>query len=35
MDRIVDIAADGRNLSVSRGFLIVSQEREEVGADLS
>lgn len=31
MDRIVDIATDGRHLSVLRGFLIVSQDREEVG----
>jgi len=31
MDRIVDIATDGRHLSVSRGFLVVSEERTEVG----
>lgn len=31
MDRIVDIATDGRHLSAHRGFLIVSEEREEVG----
>ena len=31
MDRIVDIATDGRHLSVQRGFLVVSQDREEVG----
>ncbi|MGN6582558.1 MAG: type II CRISPR-associated endonuclease Cas1 [Rhizobiaceae bacterium] len=31
MDRIVDIATDGRHLSACRGFLIVSEKREEVG----
>lgn len=31
MERIVDIASDGRHLSALRGFLIVSQDREEVG----
>lgn len=31
MERIVDIATDGRHLSLSRGFLVVSQDREEVG----
>ena len=31
MDRIVDIATDGRHLSAERGFLIVSEERQEVG----
>jgi CRISPR-associated protein Cas1 len=31
MDRIVDIATDGRHLSAYRGFLIVSEDREEVG----
>ncbi len=31
MDRIVDIATDGRHLSAHRGFLIVSEERIEVG----
>lgn len=31
MERIVDIATDGRHLSALRGFLIVSQDREEVG----
>jgi len=31
MDRIVDIATDGRHLSVHRGFLIVSEGRAEVG----
>ena len=31
MDRIVDIATDGRHLSAHRGFLIVSEKREEVG----
>ena len=31
MDRIVDIATDGRHLSAYRGFLIVSQDREEIG----
>lgn len=31
MDRIVDIATDGRHLSVHRGFLIVSADRVEVG----
>jgi CRISP-associated protein Cas1 len=31
MDRIVDIATDGLHLSALRGFLLVSQDREEVG----
>jgi CRISPR-associated protein Cas1 len=31
MERIVDIATDGRHLSAYRGFLIVSEERQEVG----
>lgn len=31
MDRIVDIATDGRHLSLYRGFLIVEAAREEVG----
>lgn len=31
MDRIVDIATDGLHLSVHRGFVMVTREREEVG----
>jgi len=31
MERIVDIATDGRHLSAYRGFLIVSEDRQEVG----
>lgn len=31
MDRIVDIATDGLHLSTYRGFLMVEQDREEVG----
>lgn len=31
MERIVDIATDGRHLAAYRGFLIVSQDRQEVG----
>lgn len=31
MERIVDIATDGRHLSLYRGFLIVEADREEVG----
>lgn len=31
MDRIVDIETDGRHLSAYRGFLVVSEDREEVG----
>ncbi|MEH3107465.1 MAG: type II CRISPR-associated endonuclease Cas1 [Sphingomonas fennica] len=31
MDRIVDIATDGRHLSLHRGFLMVEEERREVG----
>ena len=31
MERIVDIATDGRHLSAHRGFLIVEQARQEVG----
>ena len=31
MERIVDIATDGRHLSAHRGFLIVAEERVEVG----
>jgi len=30
MDRIVDIATDGRHLSMHRGFLIVEEDRAEV-----
>lgn len=31
MDRIVDIATDGRHLSLYRGFLVIEEERKEVG----
>ena len=31
MDRVVDIAADGRHLSRKRGFLMVSENRTEIG----
>jgi CRISP-associated protein Cas1 len=31
MQRVVDIASDGRHLSAQRGFLIVSEDRREVG----
>lgn len=31
MDRIVDIATDGRHLSLHRGFLVVAEDRVEVG----
>lgn len=31
VERIVDIATDGRHLSLHRGFLIVAQDRAEVG----
>lgn len=31
MERIVDIATDGRHLSAYRGFMLVSQAHEEVG----
>ncbi|WP_407048079.1 type II CRISPR-associated endonuclease Cas1 [Methyloraptor flagellatus] len=31
MERIVDIATDGRHLSAHRGFMIVSAERQEIG----
>ncbi|MFQ5534473.1 MAG: type II CRISPR-associated endonuclease Cas1 [Sphingomonadales bacterium] len=31
IDRIVEIAEDGRHLSVSRGFLVVSADGEELG----
>ncbi|MGO4706128.1 type II CRISPR-associated endonuclease Cas1 [Microvirga sp. 2MCAF38] len=31
MEQIVDIATDGRHLSAYRGFMIVSEERQEVG----
>lgn len=31
MERIVDIATDGRHLSAHRGFLIVAEDRVEVG----
>ncbi|WP_372072244.1 type II CRISPR-associated endonuclease Cas1 [Tistrella mobilis] len=31
MERIVDIATDGRHLSVSRGFMVVSEDGREVG----
>ncbi len=30
-DRVVEIAEDGRHLSVSRGFLVVEAERQELG----
>ena len=31
MERIVDIATDGRHLSAHRGFLVVAEDRAEVG----
>ena len=31
MERIVDIATDGRHLSAYRGFTLISEDREEVG----
>lgn len=31
MERVVDIATDGRHLAAHRGFLIVSEQRQEVG----
>lgn len=31
MERIVDIATDGRHLSLFRGFLLVEEKREEIG----
>ena len=31
MERVVDIATDGRHLSAHRGFLLVSEDRSEVG----
>lgn len=31
MERIVDIATDGRHLSAYRGFMLISEEREEIG----
>lgn len=31
MERIVDIATDGRHLSVLRGFMVVTEDRQEVG----
>jgi CRISPR-associated protein Cas1 len=31
VDRIVDIATDGRHLLLHRGFLVVEEQREEVG----
>lgn len=31
MERIVDIATDGRHLSAYRGFMIVTEDRQEVG----
>ncbi|MBR0552688.1 type II CRISPR-associated endonuclease Cas1 [Stakelama marina] len=31
MDRIVDIATDGRHLSLYRGFLVVEEKSEEIG----
>ncbi|ETR78274.1 CRISPR-associated protein Cas1 [Afipia sp. P52-10] len=31
MERVVDIASDGRHLSAHRGFLIVSEDKQEVG----
>lgn len=30
MERVVDIATDGRHLSAYRGFLVISEEREEI-----
>ena len=31
MERIVDIATDGRHLALFRGFMVVKAEGEEVG----
>jgi len=31
MERIVDVSSDGLSLGVSRGFMIVSKDREEIG----
>ncbi|MFV3075065.1 type II CRISPR-associated endonuclease Cas1 [Niveispirillum fermenti] len=31
LERIVDIATDGRHLSAHRGFMVVSEDRQEVG----
>lgn len=31
MERIVDIATDGRHLSAYRGFMLISEERDEIG----
>ena len=31
MERVVDIATDGRHLSAHRGFMLVSEQRKEVG----
>ena len=31
MERIVDISTDGRHISAHRGFLVVSEDRQEVG----
>lgn len=31
MERVVDIASDGRHLSALRGFLLVSEDRQEIG----
>lgn len=31
MERVVDIATDGRHLAAHRGFMIVSEQRQEVG----
>lgn len=31
MERIVDIATDGRHLAAHRGFMIVSEQRQEIG----
>ncbi|MGQ3045694.1 MAG: CRISPR-associated endonuclease Cas1 [Niveispirillum sp.] len=31
LERIVDIATDGRHLSAHRGFMLVSEDRQEVG----
>lgn len=33
MDRIVDIATDGRHLFAHRGFLVVSQDRAVGGRE--
>ena len=31
MERVVDISTDGRHLAAYRGFLVVSEQRREVG----